>query len=261
MHRLTHKFAGLMTGLLILLAPAAFGQVRVPAAFSWSNDATISGITTPMIPAAPFSATVDVETVDHLLDGATLSQKRTSKIARDFRGRTREEYELPFPTNGPKLTQITLYDPDTGIRTLLFPASHNARQILPGGVPPRFSGTPNPPPNTLPLVLSPNARSQVTIQREDLGIEFVDHLEVQHIRETQTFPERLLDNDKAIAIILEYWFSPELQVFLRANRNDPRSGSQTLAVKDLRREEPDASLFEIPPGYTLVEGNRPVMVN
>jgi len=261
MHRVTLNFAGLMTGLLILLVPAAFGQVPVPAAFSWSNDATISGISTPMIPAAPFSATVEVETANHLLDGTTLSQKRTSKIARDFHGRTREEYELPFPTNGPKPTQIALYDPVTGIRTLLFPASHNARQILPGGVPPRFSGTPNLPPNTLPLVLSPNARSQVTIQREDLGIEFVDHLEVQHIRETQTFPERLLGNDKAISIVLEYWFSPELQVFLRANRYDPRSGSQTLAVKDLRREEPDASLFEIPPGYTLVEGNRPVMVN
>jgi hypothetical protein len=67
MHLVTLKFAVLLTGWLILLVPAAFGQVRVPAAFSWSNDATIGGISTPMIAAAPSSATVEVETAQHLL--------------------------------------------------------------------------------------------------------------------------------------------------------------------------------------------------
>lgn len=262
MRRVILKLAGFMTGLLLLQAPAAPGQDRIPASFSWSNDATMDGIAIPVIPAAPFSATVEVETTHHLPDGTTLTQKRTSKIARDFRGRTRQENELPLPAaNGTKLTQVALYDPDTRIRTLLFPASHNARQIVPGGPFQRAVETTNPPPDTLPLLLSQNLRSLVTIQSENLGIDFVDHMEVQHARQTQTFPEMLIGNDKPIIVVLEYWFSPELQVFLRANRDDPRSGSQMLAVKDLRREEPDDSLFQIPPDYKLVEGDQPVRVN
>jgi len=262
MRRLALKLAGVITGLLAFQALAAFGQSRVPASFSWSNDGSMAGIAIPIIPAAPFSATVKVETTRHLPDGTTLTEMGTSTIARDFRGRTREENELPFLSmNGPKLKQVVLIDPDTGIRSLLFPASHNARQIVPAGVVHRLAETANPPPNTLPLTLAPNFRSRVTIQSEKLGVDFVDRLEVQHVRETQTFPEGLIGNDKPIVVILEYWFSPELQIFLRANRNDPRSGSQILTVKDLRREAPEDSLFEIPPGYKLVEGNQPVRVN
>jgi hypothetical protein len=262
MRRVLLNLAGLLTGLMVFQSPPAVGQSRIPASFSWSNDGSMAGIATPLIPAAPFSATVEVETTRHLPDGTTLTEMRTSTIARDFRGRTREENELPFQsTNGPKLKQVVLLDPDTGIRTLLFPASNNARQIVPAGVFHRLAETTSPPPITLPLMLALNFRSRVTIQSEILGVDFVDHLEVRHVRETQTFPEGLIGNDKPIVVILEYWFSPELQVFVRANRNDPRSGSQVLAVKDLRREAPDDSLFEIPPGYKLIEGNQPVRVN
>ena len=54
-----------------------------------------------------------------------------------------------------------------------------------------------------------------------------------------------------IEIISEVWFSPDLQVVVMSKHSDPRFGETTYQLTGIQRAEPDRSLFEIPPGYTV----------
>jgi hypothetical protein len=44
-------------------------------------------------------------------------------------------------------------------------------------------------------------------------------------------------------------------VYLIVQHDDPRTGEQIVAVKDVKRAEPDVSAFAIPARYRIVEEN------
>ena len=84
-------------------------------------------------------------------------------------------------------------------------------------------------------------------------MESIEGIPVQHYRETQTIPAGQIGNDQDLVITSEFWYSRELRVNLKATRNDPRFGEETLTVSDLDRVEPPASQFEIPADYTVTD--------
>jgi len=47
--------------------------------------------------------------------------------------------------------------------------------------------------------------------------------------------------------------SAELKVVILSKMSDPRSGEQTQKLINISRSEPDPSLFEPPPDYTVVD--------
>jgi hypothetical protein len=47
--------------------------------------------------------------------------------------------------------------------------------------------------------------------------------------------------------------SPELKVPGLVTNNDPRSGESTTKLINVNRSEPDPSLFQPPPDYTVIE--------
>jgi hypothetical protein len=49
----------------------------------------------------------------------------------------------------------------------------------------------------------------------------------------------------------ETWYSAELTMTLLAKSSDPRSGDTEKRVISLTRAEPDPSLFQVPPNYTV----------
>ena len=55
----------------------------------------------------------------------------------------------------------------------------------------------------------------------------------------------------------EYWYSEELHINLLAKHRDPRTGELTLRVTQLNRNEPAVELFEVPPGYKVVDMTQP----
>jgi hypothetical protein len=82
------------------------------------------------------------------------------------------------------------------------------------------------------------------------------HLEcVRGTRVTMTIPEGVEGNDRPITTVNETWRSPELNILLLSVREDPRTGTRTTEVTDLDRGEPDASVFQVPEGYTVKEPN------
>ena len=47
--------------------------------------------------------------------------------------------------------------------------------------------------------------------------------------------------------------SPDLKVVILSEMNDPRNGKHTQKLINISRIEPDSSLFQPPPDYTVVE--------
>jgi hypothetical protein len=58
-------------------------------------------------------------------------------------------------------------------------------------------------------------------------------------------------------IVDEYWYSPELSIYMIIKHNDPRTGEQLVAVSNVERHEPVASVFAIPANYKIVDENPP----
>lgn len=90
--------------------------------------------------------------------------------------------------------------------------------------------------------------------KEQLGKQSFEGVEAEGTRTTVTIPAGEIGNERAIQIVSERWFSPELQMVVMTRHSDPRSGETTYRLTNINRAEPDKSLFEVPAGYTVKEG-------
>ena len=63
----------------------------------------------------------------------------------------------------------------------------------------------------------------------------------------------MFGNDSAITVEREYWFSQQLGINLLSKRVDPRFGTQTFTINEISISEPEAQLFDIPKGFTVVD--------
>lgn len=75
-------------------------------------------------------------------------------------------------------------------------------------------------------------------------------------RTVETIPAGTIGNNKPIESVYERYFSPELKMNVLVRRSDPRNGDSVYRMIDVKRSEPDASVFRVPSGYSVVEGNR-----
>ena len=60
-----------------------------------------------------------------------------------------------------------------------------------------------------------------------------------------------------MTVVDEYWYSEDLHVNLLVRHSDPRTGVQTVALSDIKREEPPPAFFEVPEGYKTVDMTPP----
>ncbi|MBS1788568.1 MAG: energy transducer TonB [Acidobacteria bacterium] len=89
---------------------------------------------------------------------------------------------------------------------------------------------------------------------ESLGKQTIEGIEVEGKRSVTTIPVGAIGNERPIEIVSESWYSPELQTTIMSKRTDPTSGETTYRLVNIRRAEPDASLFQVPSDYTVKEG-------
>ena len=89
--------------------------------------------------------------------------------------------------------------------------------------------------------------------KEQLGKQFIEGVEAEGTRTTITIPAGEIGNERAIQIVSERWYSPELQLVVMTRHSDPRSGETTYKLTNINRTEPAKSLFEVPPGFTVKE--------
>jgi hypothetical protein len=84
-------------------------------------------------------------------------------------------------------------------------------------------------------------------------IAMIDGVMVEGTRTTTTYPVGAMGNDRPIVVTRESWHSPELRLEVLMKSSDPRSGESTMRFRIINRSEPDPALFQIPPGYQLVD--------
>ena len=89
--------------------------------------------------------------------------------------------------------------------------------------------------------------------KESLGRQTVEGVEAEGTRETLTIPAGEIGNERAINIVTERWYAPELQVVVMSRHSDPRFGETTYRLTDINRAEPARTLFEVPADYTVKE--------
>lgn len=106
---------------------------------------------------------------------------------------------------------------------------------------------PTPPsPPTPPTRDSRVVREKNTTTYEGLRVE-VD-------RTVETIPAGAMGNNRPIETVHERYYAPDLKMTVFSRRSDPRSGEFIYRMSDVKRGEPDASLFRIPSGFTETEG-------
>jgi len=88
---------------------------------------------------------------------------------------------------------------------------------------------------------------------ESLGKQTIEGVEAEGTRNVTTIPAGEIGNDRAIEIVFERWYSPELQTVIMTRHIDPRFGETSYRLTNISRDEPARSLFEVPAGYTIKE--------
>jgi hypothetical protein len=258
--------APLLTSPLLAQANSTTAAVKKPF---WVDSTNWDAITTSYLTYPdgqegpvlnkPFSA-IEVRHSPHLTSNRSHPDYLdTNEIYRDARGRTRVQ--------GSKI--IVLFDPvidktyalrreEKDYKESL--ASHGIREksdrtriavFGDGGYIGVTGNYPGPAPEGFPEmwgwfqgVFTPTNH----VDTVDLGTLTISGLVCKGTRVTLTIPA--LDRKNDIHIIRERWYSDDLQALVESIDDDPRFGMSTYELKEIKRGEPDPSLFKLPEGYT-----------
>ena len=104
------------------------------------------------------------------------------------------------------------------------------------------------------FILRTKAGPNANEKKEDLGKQNIEGVEAEGTRTTVTIPAGEIGNERAIEIVSERWYSPELQLVVMTRHNDPRTGESTYKLTNINRSEPAKSMFEVPSDFTIKEG-------
>jgi hypothetical protein len=98
-------------------------------------------------------------------------------------------------------------------------------------------------------------RAGFTEQRveEKLPPKQIEGVRAEGIRRTATIPAGAIGNVLPIKIVSEEWTSPDLNVLVLTQHNDPRVGETSYRLQNIIRGEPNAAFFQVPPDYTVRE--------
>ena len=232
-----------------------------------TQEFSFNSINGRVVTNAPYSAEEKTESVQTLADGTHITNTTTAHVYRDSQGRTRREMSLPGFSGDAQHTLITINDPVAGVNYTLDPDMKVAHQMP--GLPALNKLRADAEAKLKAEFESKSAAAKPTFVRkvprpsmkhEDLGGNIIDGLSVTGTREISTIETGVMGNDRPITTTSERWYSPELQVEVKSVHNDPRMGQTTHTLTNVSRSEPDASLFQVPTGYTLDEGKPGVRI-
>jgi hypothetical protein len=236
--------------LLVIVAGSSLGRMTAQSpdeaihAPSGGVRTMVVSIWVPPLPGAPFTATVTTQWKRTLDDGSTVTIGNHRRIARDNSGRIFQERRNLYPADDPReneLNRLEFADPRVHSLTTCWPRVQicQVSNYLESSVEPPSTPT------------GPVEGGKGFLTRIDLGRDSVAGVEAIGTRETTTVNAGAIGNDRAISIVKEFWYSPQLGINLIEKRQDPSYGSQTFTVSQISLAEPDSSLFELPAGFRI----------
>lgn len=269
--------------------PATFErEVATGVAFQWTGQGPEASGNTftfvnsefsfdKLVKGSPYSAQAVTEMTQVLADGNRIVNTSSAAVYRDGEGRTRREQTLRaignFSAHVEPFQTISINDPVTGAAYVLEPHSRTARKIQGLRIDAAGEGfrvrSPNGEGQALTLNTTTNGpvtvrrgsaeakmveeRERTAFRKEELGTQTIEGVNAVGTKTTITIPAGQIGNERAIEIVEEQWFSPELQTMVMTRHSDPRSGETVFRLTNINRTEPDHSLFEVPAGYTVKE--------
>jgi hypothetical protein len=207
-----------------------------------------AGLAGKTVTGAPFSASFSTQETQTLTDGNKIERNTTGTVARDTAGRTRRDMTLPaigpWAASGKTPPQVSfINDPVAGTHYVLEANTKTAHQMSAHNHGPdaaRAAGM--------------AARVQKNTTTESLGTQTINGISAQGTRTTRTIPAGEMGNEKPIVIVKETWYSPELQITVMTKRTDPRMGETVSQLTNIQKQEPAATLFQVPSDYTVKQG-------
>jgi hypothetical protein len=227
-----------------------------------------AGIMGPAVKGEPYSAEEIRETNQVLADGTKIHNETKTTVYRDSMGRVRRESP----------GQIMIWDSAAGTSYVLNQSNQTGHKMLMNYMVRKVApGDPLPDPVAMPdfrfdTAVGGSALAQHTIilktpdaqglaegkaqlrdgaKKETLPGQMLEGVNCEGSRITNTIEAGAIGNDRAIQTVEERWYSPELQVNLLVRKTDPRTGEDTVRLTNVRRLEPDATLFVVPSGYQM----------
>jgi hypothetical protein len=228
----------------------------------------------------PFCATVTTEHTQTFADGNRIHSIDSSSVCRDSDGRTRREASLNLlgaaaQTAAPKL--ITIVDPVAGVRYLLDSQSKTAHRVPigQGSRSANTKGSMDGPPEKGERVMlyqnigtaGPNMAIGGNVMfktagqtsadpaptAENLGDQTIEGIRATGTRLKTTIPAGEMGNEQPILITSERWYSTELKATILTKHVDPWAGELRTQLANVSTAEPEASLFQVPPDYKIVD--------
>jgi len=261
------QFSWLLAVVALLCGAAAHGQAPPPGpppGFVLSGGPIEyshfeMGLSGKTVTGAPYSAQIAIQRNQTLSDGTHISQQHSNAIYRDSAGRVRREMSLPaiglLAGSAEAPSAVTIHDPVAGFHYLLHPDQKVAvRMPLPSAA---NAGGPGEKED---VFFGPGQRplhGGAQVSKESLGTQTIEGVTAEGTRITKTIPAGAIGNDKAIQIVIERWYSPDLQVVVLTKRSDPWMGDSTMRLTNITRAEPAAALFSVPSDYTVTDKPAP----
>jgi hypothetical protein len=204
-----------------------------------------------VVKGAPYSAQTSVEITQVLADGNRINRTTNGSLYRDSAGRTRREQTLPaigpLAASGNAPHVIFINDPVAGVHYALEPDQKVARKMTP---PPSKADFVKELPSGNMLYTAPRGE----VATESLGTQTIEGVVAEGTRTTRTIPAGEIGNEKPITVVVEKWYSSDLQTTVMVTRSDPRTGTMVYKLTNINRAEPASTLFEVPADYTVKEG-------
>lgn len=206
---------------------------------------------------APYCADAIYERTETLSDG-TRSRKsvRSSHECRDSAGRIWEDNPFTSDVGASSPLIVSIFDPVAGYQYILDLAGKVAHRmaLTPPGMRPSVSR--NPAGASSAGSLAPRH------SREWLGTQVMDGIQVEGRRDTMTVPAGAHPfGDRPLILTTEAWISKDLRVTLLTKSSHPHAGEIVTRLTRLTRGDPPPVLFQMPPGFAVLDETGPFTVN
>lgn len=270
---------GASSSTLRIELPTPVAETPVPMVESGRGSLQTLSFVTPdanferaVVKDAAFSAESVTEHIQTLADGNRFTRKSVAHIYRDAAGRTRREHEMTrrgsISANGEVPRLLVINDPVGRVNYVIETQTGTVRktQLPPPQVMEAFSKArgDNAPFSVLMPTSAAHRRMSETEDaqpparpvKEKLPAQVIEGVLAEGTRTTLTIPAGEFDNEQPLTISHEEWYAPELQMIVLMKHNDPRFGETLFRLTNINRSEPAAELFQLPPGYRVIDSRQ-----
>jgi hypothetical protein len=207
-----------------------------------------AGILRAGVKNAPFSADAITESSHALADGNRIRQTVNSRIYRDSEGRTRREQAVNLNGLAPDANMqqmVFINDPVAGVSYSLNAKEHTGTKFARNN---DSRGAQRPPQDASgrgpgPRGMGRRNAADGNVKTESLGRQTIEGVPADGRRTTMTIPAGQAGNDLPIHIVVESWYSPDLQATVLSKHSDPRNGETVTRLTNIGRGEPARALL------------------